>query len=203
MTDAVVPRIQTKYTPPDLFTALRSDWPSVETTAPASRASILTLLAQVCFETGWGSACWNWNLGNHKKVAGDGHDYYMVRCNEIIGGKVVWFDPPDPATWFRSYATLADGVREYLVSLRGRFGSSWPAVIDGNPAEFAHLLKAARYYTDDESHYTNSLVSIYHSLDLSIPPDASERITEPEINVEHPDVVADEIQTTPDELPPV
>ncbi len=201
MTDPLVPRIPTSYTPAELFGALRSDWTSVETSEPPARQSILTLLAQICFETGWGHGCSNWNLGNHKKVAGDGYPYYMVRCNEVEGGKIVWYDPPNPATWFRSYSSLTDGVREYLVALRGRFGLAWPAVVEGNPAEFAHLLKLAHYYTDDESHYTLSLLSIYHSLDGSIPADASERPTQPDMHVEHPPIAEGDLETSPDELP--
>jgi hypothetical protein len=204
MTDRLVERVPTQCTPAQMYEALNSDWLAVVTDAPPSRGALLTLVSQWAFETGWGHACWCWNIANHKHVAGDGYPYYMIRDNEVIDGKIVWYDPPDPATWFRSYGSIEDGVREYLTGLRGRFGIAWPAVLAGDPAEFAHQLKKARYYTDDESHYTHSLVQCFHMLDQAIHAIPSELATSPDLmKLLHPELVTLGDEVLPEEdLPP-
>lgn len=77
------------------------------------------------------------------------------------GIATVWFYPSHPVCCFRAFRTLDDGTEDYFAMMRKRFSSAWPAVVAGDPAQFSHLLKVARYYTAEESHYTRSLVSIY------------------------------------------
>lgn len=131
------------------------------------RASLLTLLAQWALETGSGRSMHLFNAGNikGKPGGGDGRSWTFFRCNEIINGKEVWFDPPHPACCFRAYDTLDEGVADYLATMRKRFASAWPAVEAGDPARFAHLLKVARYYTASEAGYTSALVALFKRLD--------------------------------------
>ena len=69
------------------------------------------------------------------------------------------FQPPHPATWFRSFPTLADGIAHHFDFLRNRrYRAAWSAVESGNPAAFSHLLKVAGYYNADEKKYTDILV---------------------------------------------
>ena len=128
-------------------------------------------MAQGAFKTGWWHYCWDYNLGNAKHVSGDGRDYCMVRLNEVIGGKVVWFDPSNPATWLRAFDSLSAGVIDYLSLMRGQFGYAWPAVETGDVTEFCHRLHQRGYYTDDEHHYTANVLGCYHQLDLVLPQD--------------------------------
>jgi flagellum-specific peptidoglycan hydrolase FlgJ len=165
MVEELIPNTLTVVHPPDLYTALRVAWPS------GSRASALVLLSQWAFETGRGKACHCYNIGNIKHVPGDGHDFTQFRCNEIIGGKMVWFDPPNPATSFRAYETLALGVADYLRVLQKTFASAWPAVLAGDPAAFAVSLHNAHYYTADPSVYSRNLVSLFREFDHTMPPD--------------------------------
>ena len=195
MTDKLVPRVRTTCTPEALFEALWADWSSVVTDAPPTRAALVVLVGHWAFETGWGQSCWNWNLGNKKHVAGDGHEFYQVRCNEVVGGVLKWYDPPDPATSFLAYDSIEAGVRDYLVGLRGRFGSAWPAVEAGDPAAFCHLLKLAHYYTDDETHYTNNVVQCCHRADLILAP-APDAIVE---TVDRTQLVDDQVVSVGDE----
>jgi hypothetical protein len=157
--------------PQDVYAAIHDAWGSLVGTVP-QRGQILVLMAQQAFETGWWHYCWDYNLGNAKHVAGDGRDYCMIRLNEVIGGKVVWFDPPNPATWMRAFDSLSAGVVDYLALMRGQFGYAWPAVEAQDPAAFCHALKARGYFTDDVDHYTSNVLGCYHSLSLTIPPDA-------------------------------
>jgi hypothetical protein len=129
-----------------------------------SRESLLVLLAQIDEETGWKS-CHAHNLGNIKHVPGDGHDYVQFHCTEMINGKEVPFNPPDPASSFRAYPTLDAACVDYLFLLKRQFGLAWPAVIAGDAAQFAHLLRIKHYYTADEGKYTAAVVAIDAWLD--------------------------------------
>ena len=138
------------------------------------RESLLVLLAQWAIETGRGAGMHNFNVGNVKSVAGDGHDFTFFTCNEIMGivaahhavlasplAEIEWesqermvasvlFHPAHPACRFRAFETLEAGVIDHLAFLARKFKTSWAAVVAGDPALFAHLLKLNGYYTGDE-----------------------------------------------------
>lgn len=140
----------------DYARALLVAWPE------ASKASAGVLWAQYALETGRGAACWNWNIGNVKHVAGDGHDYVMLPSTwEIVGGKRVTFQPPDPQTWFRAYGSLDDAMVEHVAFLRRKYAPAWNAVESGEPERFASLLKAHGYYTGSEADYRRALSSLH------------------------------------------
>ena len=159
----------------DLYDALGAAW-RARFGEEAPRRSLLVLLAQWAEETGRGRAMHCFNLGNIKgrPDGSDGRDWTFFRCNEVIDGRVRWFDPPDPACCFRAYGTLEAGAADYLDELARRFASAWPAVLAGDPADFAHRLKAARYYTADEHAYAAALVSLVREFDriVTVPPPA-------------------------------
>jgi hypothetical protein len=94
-----------------------------------------------------------------RRDGGPGNDVVITSIKDGIA--TVWFYPSHPVCCFRAFRTLDEGAKDYFDMLRKRFASAWPAVLTGNPAQFSHLLKLARYYTADESHYTRSLISIY------------------------------------------
>lgn len=160
-----VAAVKTPVTLQDFYAAILRAWPAVIGGSP-SHASILVLLAQSAFETGYWKSLFAFNFGNAKHVPGDGYDYYVIPCGEIIDGQNVNL----PACEFRAFDSLDAGVTDYLKMLRNRFSSAWPAVEAGDPAQFAHLLKLKGYYTDTEAHYTSSLVSIFNSLKSKVKP---------------------------------
>jgi hypothetical protein len=166
VTEQLLPDHLTPITPQALYLALKIAAPAA-VGCELGRASLLVLLAQIDEETSF-KAVHRWNLGNVKHVPGDGHDYVQFRCNEIINGKEVWFDPPHPAASFRAYATIEDGALEYLSLLKRHFYLAWPAVLAGDPAQFAHLLKTEHYYTADEARYTAAVVALDKHLDSLI-----------------------------------
>ena len=88
---------------------------------------------------------------------------------QIIQGKVVWFEPDNPACCFRAFPTLDAGALDYLQTLHRRFQSAWPAVVAGDPARFSHLLKRSRYYTADEAQYTKTLVALFREFSRTLP----------------------------------
>jgi len=129
-----------------------------------SKNTICVLLAQIQLETGMKS-CHNFNLGNIKSTNSDNYDYSFFRCNEIINGKVVWFDPPHPACRFRAFSTLDEGTLAHLTFLKNRYkkGSGvFEAIEAGDPSAFSHALKMNRYYTADEALYTRGVVNIFN-----------------------------------------
>lgn len=170
MGESLVPRVATPVSPETLYYAIRGAWMGLYDQTP-SRQALLVLIGHFAFETGWGHACWNNNLGNVKHVAGDGYDYYQVRCDEIVNGKTVWYDPPHPATSFRAFSDLAKGVQNYLELLRGRFGVAWQFVENGDAPAFCHALKQRGYYTANEQQYTIGVVACMRAADHVIPQD--------------------------------
>lgn len=172
MAETSVPDQITPCTPKALYDALWRAWaPTLADGTLPTRASLLVLLAHWALETGWGHGCHNNNLGNKKHVKGDGRDFTMFRCNEVLGGRVVWFDPPDPATWFVAFPTLDAGAADYLAGLKKHFAGAWAYVVAGDAVQFCHALKVAHYYTADEASYTAGVVRCCHQLDAMLPPD--------------------------------
>lgn len=160
--DGPVPNKITKATVADVFAALCKAAPELP------RSGVLVLLSQYALETGLGRACHNYNLGNAKHITGDGHKWTMFRCSEIINGHEVFFDPPHPQTWFRAFDTLEEGAADYVAMLRRRFAVAWPAVERGDVASFGHMLKAAHYYTADESAYVRALQTWFDRLNRQL-----------------------------------
>jgi hypothetical protein len=150
-----------------MYAALEHAWRTQLGSVP-SRASLLVLLSQWALETGRGHAMWCWNVGNAKHVDGDGHDFTYFACDEVIGGKVVWFYPDNPACCFRAFSSLDAGVADYLDLIHRRFARSWPSVEAGNPDAFAHALKFQGYYTADEWQYARTLVALFNEFSSTI-----------------------------------
>lgn len=148
--------VRTTFTTRDYAAALIAAWPEV------TKEQAGVLWAQYALETGRGGSCWNYNIGNVKHFEGDGYDYVMLpNTPEIINGVRVIFQPPHPQTWFRAYDSLADAMEEHLEFLKKRYASAWHAVIEGNPAEFAQLIKARGYFTGSLDDYARALVSLH------------------------------------------
>lgn len=124
--------------------------------------SLAVLFAQFGLETGYGKFSHAWNWGNVKSAPNDGYCWTDFKCNEIIGGKEVWFEPPSPYCRFRAFKTALDGAINYVafVSQKTRYAKAWQEVINGNPEAYAVELKLAGYFTADLALYTKGVVSI-------------------------------------------
>lgn len=160
-----VPTIQTYFTSEDLIKELISNWILIYKKTP-KKEQIGVIYSQWALETGQGLYCWNFNIGNLK--AADDPNKIIEYCVlngvwEIINNKRVIIPPENPGSWFRSFATLADGIAHHLEFLRNkRYKNSWVAVENGNPAEFAHLLKMAGYYTASEADYIKAINTYFN-----------------------------------------
>jgi hypothetical protein len=156
----IVEARKTPITPLDVARALRAAWLRLFEVVPADQ-QIAVLLAQSALETGRWKSCYCWNLGNIKPGSKWSGDCYQIRLNEVIDGKVRWFDPPHPQTNMRAYSSLFDAAADYLWMLRRRFSSSWTPVLNGDPVAFSQALKRQGYYTADEPPYTKAVKSLF------------------------------------------
>jgi hypothetical protein len=173
----------------DLLLALWQAWYQIFEEEPKKEA-VCILGGHWALETGWGKSMWDFNLGNVKAVDGDGQDYQFFGCGEELPLSVaqhavhdsplvkvvrtymngttqmasVWIDPEHPWCRFRAFHNLLEGAVDYVKLLNKRFQKSWPAVIAGDPVQFAHLLKLQHYYTADEGEYTNTLKSTFKTM---------------------------------------
>lgn len=167
--------------------ALWKAWMAYFNSAP-KRESIWVLMSQWALETGWGASCHCYNLGNVKSREGDGFDYTYFACNEILpkatalryqnntpdtakitsvrsdGTAIIWFHPDHPGCRFRAFKTLQEGAADHLALLFKRFHKAWPAVAEGDPAKFSHMLKMQGYYTADLASYTKTLTSVFNMI---------------------------------------
>ena len=182
--------VETPVSKQDLLLALWQAWVQIFGSDPPKKESIFVLGGQWALETGWGKYMWCYNLGNVKSVEGDGHDYCFFGCGEELSLSVaqhavhdsplvtvkrtygsgtqqmasVWIEPKHPWCRFRAFDTLLEGAVDYVKLLNKRFQRAWPAVLAGDPALFAHYLKQQGYYTADETQYTNTLRSTFHTM---------------------------------------
>lgn len=155
-----VPAQRTPAPVADVLAALQRAWPG------GSRESLLVLLAQWGIETGDGRSCWNWNLGNVKRVKGE--DWTMLsNVWEILSGRKVVFQPPHAQTHFAAFDDVDRGAAFFLAKLQGRFAKAWHAVLAGDPGMFARELKKLGYYTADVKAYTYAIEARYRQFDAT------------------------------------
>jgi hypothetical protein len=156
----LIPDLLTPCTAPRYIQAIRGGLETLQGKTP-SNAHVAVLTAQSALESGrWRSMHRN-NPGNIKASESYEYLYCQFRCNEVIDGKVKWFDPPHPQTNFRAFTDLETGVIDYLRFLSRRH--SWAAAESGDPGTFVHVLKTQdHYFTAPEQPYLNSVVSLFN-----------------------------------------
>lgn len=175
-----VPRIVTTASRESFVDAFDVSWVFSQ-----GRPSILTpalLFAQYAFETAWGKACFNDNLGNVRAFdewVSSGRNYFeLPSAWEIIDGKRVVTGGN-----FRAFADLADGMFEhlhFLASLK-QYHHAWQALVEAASTQatkenadrlgrqLVRALKRGGYFTGPEDAYAAGVASIaVSSLDRMI-----------------------------------
>lgn len=97
--------------------------------------------------------------------------------------------PQNPATWFRAYTSLEEGMRAFVDQKRKpgqRYSSAWPYIERGDAEGYAHELGRKGYYTASPAVYARALLarqSEWLGSNVGVPP-------EPVVawDVVHPDV---------------
>jgi hypothetical protein len=144
------------------------------------RPQLCALAGQVILECGHGQHCHNFEIGNKK--AGPGYQGWIqyFRCNEIISGKLKWFDPYNPGCCFRGWDRLPPSIQAQLRFLGkattgtgkpNRYARAWAAARAGDWAGYSWELSAAGYYTASRDLYTKGLVQLAGHLDATLPAD--------------------------------
>ena len=158
--------IPDKLTPCSALQVAKAFRGAMETLEGATPRTIrlAVLVAQSALETGRWRSVHCWNFGNVK--AGPDYEwlYTQFRCNEVINGKAVWFDPPHPQCNFRAFTSIDSGALDHIrfLSSSKRYASAWEAARKGDPAEFVHALKASGYFTADEGPYLKAVVALFN-----------------------------------------
>jgi hypothetical protein len=163
MRATLVPDLLTPCTALDYVRAIRSGLETITgKTPPNGQVAVLT--AQSALESGRWRSMHRFNPGNIKASPDYEYFYTQFRCNEVIGGKLEWFDPPHPQCNFRAFMNLDTGVLDYLRFLSGRvrYAGPWAAAMKGDPAAFVHALKISGYFTASESPYMKGVVSLFN-----------------------------------------
>jgi hypothetical protein len=128
-----------------------------------SRDCLALLVAQSALETGRWKSIHCFNFGNVKASPDYAGKYCQFRCNEVINGKVEWFDPPHPQTNFRAFDTCEAGAIDHLrfLSTRPRYAKAWQVALTGMPLAFVEALKDAGYFTADAGPYARAVASLW------------------------------------------
>lgn len=157
VTDKVTP-----LTAQDVALAFRSAYETVCGVTP-SKECLALLVAQSALETGRWRSIHCFNFGNVKASRDYTGLYCMFRCNEVIDGKVVWFDPPHPQTFFRAFESAESGAIDHIRFLAGRkrYAAAWEAAQAGTPLAFVEMLKKAGYFTADAGPYARAVISLW------------------------------------------
>lgn len=175
-----------RATPLDFDTAasaLRSALRS-ELGADPSNATLALALAKTALETGRWQKMYLWNWGNIKAdIRTYPGLYQCYSCNEVLGGKVVWFsprgrlsgkggqvvaesyeDPPGhPQTRFRAYTSAADGAQEYVAfqARIKRYAAAWQRLLAGDVEGYVRTLSKAGYFTAPVETYLKTVRSLH------------------------------------------
>lgn len=172
----------------DYVRSIRSGLETITGKTPTN-GQIAVLTAQSALESGRWRSMHRFNPGNIKASSSYEYLYSQYRCNEVIGGKLEWFDPPHPQTSFRAFMDLDTGVVDYLrfLSGRARYAGPWAAATRGDPAAFVHALKISGYFTASEGPYLKGVVSLFGEyMRLLAQPD----VDSPAVEVDHAAAVA-------------
>lgn len=142
------------------------------------RAACAILAAQIKLEIGNGAHCHHYNLGNVKGSDNYLGDVTYFRCNEIVNGKVEWFDPYNLQTRFRAFSTLGIGAEQQIrflgTATRGtgkpnRYQAAWDAAMAGDVRRFVEELKRAGYFTANLDPYMKAVTQIFAELMQKMP----------------------------------
>lgn len=152
---------KTKLAEGEAAYSLREAWNKLFGKYPSDQ-TLAIMWAQSALECGRWKSMWLYNWGNIKASSTyEGYHQYF-RCNEVINGKVVWFDPPHAQCRFRAYLNATDGAIDYLqfLSKRKNYKPAFEEMKNGNVIEYTKALKRGGYFTASLEHYLKSMQSI-------------------------------------------
>jgi len=162
MNARLIPDKLTPLTPQEVALAFRSALETLMGKTP-SNAFLALLVAQSALETGRWKSIHCFNFGNVKASPTYVGLYCQFRCNEVLKGKVVWFNPPHPQCNFRAFESAETGSIDHIrfLSQSKRYAYAWQVAQTGMPLAFVDALKHAGYFTADEAPYARAVASLW------------------------------------------
>ena len=122
---------------------------------PEQQVEVLT--AHASLETASGDKMYNFNFAGIKGRSPAGATAVM-RTHEVLHGKDVVIKDG-----FRAYATIDEGARDYVRTMKAQFSGALAPAARGDVSGFAHALKSAHYYTASEADYARGLTSLMNA----------------------------------------
>jgi len=158
----LIPDRVTPLAPQEVARAFRGALETVMGRTP-SNATLALLVAQSALETGRWKAIHCFNFGNVKAGSTYSGLYCQFRCNEVIKGKIEWFDPPHPQCNFRAFESAESGAIDHIrfLSQSKLYAYAWQVAQTGMPLAFVDALKHAGYFTADETPYAKAVASLW------------------------------------------
>jgi hypothetical protein len=159
----LVPDLVTPLDAKTVALAFRSAYETVCGVTP-SNACLALLVAQSALETARWKSIHRFNFGNVKASPDYDGKYCQFRCNEVINGKLQWFDPPHPQTNFRAFDSIDVGALDHMrfLATRKRYANAWKDAQAGAPLAFVDSLKRAGYFTADVAPYRKAVTSLWN-----------------------------------------
>lgn len=157
--DLFIPPQKTFFTEHDLATAISISFREL-LNQEISIDTLAIFWAQFALECGRGKQCYNWNIGNIKRIKNK--MWTMYRCSEIIDGKEIFFDPPHPQTMFCAYQSLNEAVTHHLKFLdRPNYATALKCALLGDLEKYILELRKAGYFTASVSLYMRAVNALY------------------------------------------
>lgn len=139
--------------------------------------TVALLVAQSALESARWEACWNNNPSNIKHGAKRTRQFTCIRLNEVLDGKVKWFDPDSPLntpsdgptpvppghpqTRMRAFANGPDGVADKLAFLTtGRWKPAFEAARTGSAPNYITAIHSLGYFTAPLNPYVRAVASL-------------------------------------------
>ena len=166
-----VERVRTNVSEPEMAQAIIEAWRDMFGATP-TKAQVSIILAQNNLETGHRKNMWNYNVGNITHRTGDGFDYWTG-----LDWLYDYFTDTSGFTQkqkktitlkYRAYPDLKSGVEDYLKFLKSKhYADAWQHIVNPDPVAYSKALKAAGYYTADESSYTSGMKNLFNQANKS------------------------------------
>lgn len=151
-----------------------------------SRDALAAVVGQSAFESGWWKFNHLDNFTNMKIGNGWQGSFTDFRCNEVINGKIEWFDPHHPQTWFRAFISAdknpqkshqigAEAAVRFIAtatrssSKPNRYARAWDAARAGDADGYALELGVAGFYTADRAAYRRGVIGCARRVKLELP----------------------------------
>lgn len=163
-----VPRINTHPTKAEWLAATREVWEYMHEGVSPTTEQLAVMWGQFAEETGRGSSCWNWNVGNIRARRGEtGAVVDLPGATEVVDGETVIVGGA-----FRAFPSLHDGIYAFLTQLRSGDTDAYRELSEPHPNALVYCagLRKDRYMTAGLD-YDRAVLSIARNFPHELAPE--------------------------------